>query len=190
MNARKIYEMLYENPQYRMGHERLTASLRALSVLPKGTILDVACGRGEFIHAAEKEGFTGYGTEIVTSLLKPSKVIYADPWQEISPHAFGIDAFDYVTCFDALEHLTLQRALDTAAAMWKMARRGVIVSVNNQPSFFRPQVDGRSIDLHITRLPYAEWDGIFQKVFAGSVASAFIAAQSPVWTYYKLAPNA
>lgn len=80
--------------------------LELLARLPRGTLLDVGCGSGEFLMMAKKMGFTVYGIEI-------------DPQALFEANAKGLDVilgsykdinnfktkFDYIVCSHVLEHV-------------------------------------------------------------------------------------
>ena len=82
--------------------------LRAVTaVRNRGDLLDVGCGDGGFLRAAQREGFTVSGTEIspfaaerVRHLCIP---LYQGPLEEAS---FPPGSFDIVTLWHVLEHMS------------------------------------------------------------------------------------
>lgn len=168
---RRAYAM---NPNYRMKAQRLEDSIRDLAALPsRGAYLDVSCGRGEMLVAAGKLGFESImGTEIVAELLDGMRVVRA----EVHALPFDDKSVDVATMFDVIEHLIPGDDEAACRELARVARRHVLLSANNRPSFNKA-----GDDLHINKRPYDEWDARFREWFPGSVTRLKGTRVSPAW---------
>jgi SAM-dependent methyltransferase len=85
-------------------NERLAAIER---VHPPGKVLDVGCGRGQFISAAREHDWDAWGLEVTTDAIEnlPKRI---RPWVAVgrleSP-PFAEEFFDALTLFDVIEHV-------------------------------------------------------------------------------------
>lgn len=72
----------------------------------RGKLLDVGCGRGEFLHSFKKFGFDVYGIDKSDSVSKfiPEKKI-AKINVNTDGFPFSEETFDYVFCKSLIEHL-------------------------------------------------------------------------------------
>ena len=153
------YVRAYQHPKYRMKLERRADAVRDLAALPvRGSYLDVACGQGDMLDEAARLGFAPVqGTEIVPSLIDGKRVVYA----EVHKLPFTTKTFDLVTMFDVIEHLIPGDDEKACRELARVARRHIVLTANNRPSFNR---DGD--DLHINKRPYQAWDWLFHEWFA------------------------
>lgn len=164
------YERAYAlNANYKIKKERLADALDDIGALPcRGAFLDVSCGRGEVLAAAERMGFAPVrGTEIVPALIDGERVVRA----EVHALPFVDKSFDVATMFDVIEHLLPGAGYDgdDEAACRELARvacRHVILTANNRPSFNKA-----GDDLHINIRSYEEWDRLFREWFAPGVVT-------------------
>jgi SAM-dependent methyltransferase len=88
------------------GHRFFLADAKAPK---KGTLLDVGCGVGNFLAAAQSRGFTAAGTEFNPSAVQFAKSHYGlQDVHVMTPQEFRAAypdrTFDVVTCFEVLEH--------------------------------------------------------------------------------------
>jgi SAM-dependent methyltransferase len=147
------YEKCYgELETYAMGFgRRQIVQQDIVSMNPGSTYLDVGCGRGETLHLAQQHGVSATGVEIVPQLIAEN-IIDAD----IEELPFDDNAFDYVSCYDVLEHLepgTEQKALDE---LFRVCKVELFLTTNKKPSFFTEE-DGTKLDLHINKREKDEW---------------------------------
>lgn len=171
------YAAAYQLERYRMGGNRHADAVRNLADLPsRGSYLDVSCGRGEMLAAADRLGYAPIqGTEIVPALLGP-RVIRAEA------HAlpFPDRSWDVVTLFDVLEHLLPGDDAAACREIRRVARKHLLFTASNRLSTLP---DGT--ELHINRRAYAEWEECFRIWFAPArvrVAPCRIAYErSPMW---------
>lgn len=147
------------NPNYRMKAQRRADAVADLAALPcRGAYLDVACGRREMLDAARKLGFEPVrGTEIVPALIDGTTVVRA----EVHALPFADDSFDVVTLHDVIEHLLPGDDEAACRELVRVARRFVLITANNRPSFNKA-----GDDLHINKRPYDEWDALFRRWLA------------------------
>lgn len=146
------YDWAYANqPRYKMKGERKRDAVRDLAALPgRGSLLDVGCGRGDILDVAVTMGFGPLmGTEVVPSLLVPNRVEYG----EVHALPFGDKSFDVVTMFDVMEHLLPGDDELACKELKRVARKHVLLTINNQPSFNK-----KGDNLHINIRKYRDWD--------------------------------
>ncbi|MEM7201141.1 MAG: class I SAM-dependent methyltransferase [Planctomycetota bacterium] len=86
--------------------------LKTYGVRPGATILDVGCGRGEFVAAARAQGYDAVGVDVA-----PDRIAFGRERLGLGPHLAVADAggglppllagrrFDAITLWDVIEHL-------------------------------------------------------------------------------------
>lgn len=166
------YPTVYADPAYRMGDARRAAAERELHGLT-GSLLDVGCGRGEVLEIARRQGLGPVkGTEVVPALVG-GDVVRAEA------HAlpFPDDAFDHVTCFDVLEHLTPADTEPVLRELARVARKTITVTAADYPH------EWGGVDLHVNRRPYEEWDRLLRANFA-DVQQLGAAGASRCWRVF------
>lgn len=146
------YSACYLIPNYRMYKRRRLRALKDIKSIPEGcTYLDVGCGRGETLAMASERGVIALGTEIVPALCDGVTVVQAD----ITDLPF--DGFDYVSCYDVLEHLP---PVDVGAALdelFRVAEQALFITTNDN----RSPLGG--VELHLMRKPREWWEQEFSK---------------------------
>jgi SAM-dependent methyltransferase len=155
----KYVDVYANQPKYRMKAERRADAVNDLTRLrTRGAYLDVSCGRGDMLREAIALGFDPvHGTEIVPQLIDGKRVVRA----EVHALPFSDKSFDVVTLFDVIEHLIPGDDEVACREMARVARRHIILTANNRPSFSQS-----GADLHINKRPYEEWDQLLTKWFA------------------------
>jgi SAM-dependent methyltransferase len=70
-------------------------------------LLDIGCGNGTFLHAAQSRGFRPHGMDASARAVEIAKAQYGIPVRqgEIGSSAWEGSRFDFVTMFHVLEHL-------------------------------------------------------------------------------------
>jgi SAM-dependent methyltransferase len=156
------YHRAYAAPKYRMKEARRLDAVNDLAALPvRGSYLDVSCGQGDMLDEAKRLGFkVARGTEIVPKLLDGDRIVYA----EVHALPFPDNSFDVASMFDVIEHLVPGDDELACKELARVAKHHVIITANNKDSF-----NGAGEQLHINKRPYAEWDRLFRKWFAGRV---------------------
>lgn len=148
------YDEAYKHEDYRMGGARKKAARFELMQLPRGTLLDVGCGRGEVLLLAAEMGHRVSGVEIVDDLIHPPLVEYGDA---TDLKDFADQSFDYVTLFDVMEHLPAGDDEKAVKSICRVAKEMVILTIANYPHLYR------GVDLHINIRPYEEWDALLKE---------------------------
>jgi len=147
------YQRCYALDSYRMGRHRYDYTGRDINTMQGGKLLlDVGCGRGEVLDRAKSIGVIGVGIESIPELCDNETIFHGDATDLI----FTDDSFDYVTCYDVLEHLIPgdeQKALDEFK---RVCKGTVFLSTNDRPSFLKDPEHGM-IDLHINKRPKEAW---------------------------------
>ncbi len=141
------YEAAYEIENYRMGNRRKAVAYEWIGTLAALKYLDVGCGRGETLDWARRRGLVAYGTELVPQLCNDF-VIHA----ELEDLPFADHEFDYVSCYDVLEHLIPGHEQTALDELFRVCRKEMHLSTNDRPSTLP---DGT--DLHINKRPREAW---------------------------------
>ena len=144
------YEKAYSTlPNYRMGSGRYRLVQEDIAGMTRGLrYLDVGCGRAETLHMARQGGLDAWGTDIVAELTVDPNILDAD----IEALPFQDGEFDYVSCYDVLEHLepgTEQQALDE---LGRVCSKHLFLSTNDKYSHL-PSGE----DLHINKRSRCAW---------------------------------
>lgn len=142
------YQACYREPNYRLQGARLARVSQDIDAMePGATYLDVGCGRGEMVARALRRGVFATGLELVPEL-EGDHVVTG----EITALPFADDLFDYVSCYDVIEHLPpeqVDRALDE---LFRVCRGTLLLTTNDKQSRLG------DLELHLTRMPRAWWD--------------------------------
>ena len=154
------YVDAYLHPDYGMGLQRKAQAELLLAGLPRGSYLDVGCGRGEMLAEAGRLGFNPVrGVEIVPDLVDDERVVHGEA-HEIP---FKTGAFDVVSMFDVMEHLIASDSELVCRELERVSRKAVVLTVANYSHVYY------GVELHITRRPYDDWHHDFCRWFAGRV---------------------
>jgi ubiquinone/menaquinone biosynthesis C-methylase UbiE len=144
------YEQAYSTlANYRMGPMRKEIMHEDIETMEPGkTYLDVGCGRGETVEFGLGHGVDAYGCDFVPQLAGP-RILQADA--ESLPYADK--SFDYVSCYDVLEHLTIGTELTVLDELFRVCRVELFITTNNKPSHLP---DGT--DLHVNKREREVWE--------------------------------
>ena len=146
------YSACYLKSSYRMFKRRRLRALQDIKLIPEGsTYLDVGCGRGETLAMASERGVVAFGTEIVPALCDGVTVVQAD----ITDLSF--DGFDYVSCYDVLEHLPIADVSPALDELFRVAEQALFITTNDNRSHLG------DAKLHLTRKPREWWEHEFSK---------------------------
>lgn len=104
---------------------------------PRGRVLDVGCGRGEFLQVAQERAWEIRGTEIDSEAVKtaPEPVreqVFIGPFENLPDTE---QAFDVITLFDVIEHV--RQPLDFLIEARRRLRSGgmVVITTPNLGTF-------------------------------------------------------
>ena len=146
------YSTCYRKSSYRMGKRNRQRALKDIQSMPKdSTYLDVGCGRGETLAMAREHGLVAFGTELVPDLCNGVSVVQAD----ITDLEF--DGFDYVSCYDVLEHLPIADVGPALDELFRVAGKALFITTNDRRSCIG------DLELHLTRKPQEWWEHKFSK---------------------------
>ncbi len=168
------YVECYKVTSYRMGRKRYDAARKVIREFPfLSNLLDVGAGRGELAEIADEFGIDYQGIEPVPYLA--SDRVKTGIATDLS---FADKAFDSVVCLDVLEHLIESDIESALREFSRVARSRIFLTASERAS--RCSIDGR--DLHISKRPLAEWQRLFEDVFAGAqIKPLGMVGVSPGW---------
>lgn len=154
------YERAYKFEDYRMGSGRAADARGEISLLvPRTSLLDVGCGRGEMVAYARGQGFSRVlGVEYVPALCDGENVIHGSA----TALPFAFDSFDHVVMFDVLEHLPRGAEVLAVNEVLRVARTTVLLTAANKSHRYR------GVELHINLRPFDEWDEIIRDCAGGN----------------------
>lgn len=158
------YERAYTQVKYKMKGARQVDAQNDLDALgPIASYLDVSCGQGQMLDYAEAKGCPiVQGTEVVAKLIRPPRVVYG----EAHMLPFADKSFDVVSLFDVMEHLLPGDDRAVCAQMQRIARKHILLTINNEPSFNKA-----GDDLHINKRKYRKWDTLLATWFEGATVT-------------------
>lgn len=160
------YRRCYQRPEYAMGRTRqLRCELDVDGMRPASAYLDVGCGRGEMVRYARELGLEAYGLELVPELCDERRIFQG----ELTALPFPVKRFDYVSCYDVLEHLPESQIRPALEELRRVCRGWVYITTNDKPSEFL------GMTLHLTRWPLDRWHEVLSDILGGSVVSEIYA---------------
>ena len=172
------YERAYQLESYHLQGERLKyATADVAMFVPGATYLDVGCGRAELLALATTQGLMNCkGIETVPALCgdiyTDSKDFISVIHGDICELPFIDKSFDYVTCYDVLEHLPPGEEQDALAELARVCSGECIISTNDRPSHLP---DGT--DLHVNKRPRGAWHADIVRIFTKAGASVIDASE-------------
>lgn len=170
------YRVIYDREPYLAGGPRVKETRHDLAALPcRGSILDVGCGRGEFMKIMRELGFSKVvGVDVIRSFQNDQDVFFG--YAHSLP--FTDKSFDVAVLFDVIEHLVPGDDELACRELARVARKHVLVSASNRVSVHQ------GWDMHINKRTYEEWHRLFNEWFAPAKASQLGGAEdrrSPMW---------
>lgn len=130
-------------------------------------VLDIACGRGEWLAAVAERGAQVSGIDISKQAIKTCRRRFAEGRFEVGPAErlpFADQQFDLVSCLGSLEHFLDQpRALQEMVRVVRPAGRILLLVPNAGFLTYRLGLFGGTQQQAIreTIRPLAEWHGMF-----------------------------
>ena len=149
-------------------YEAYSIFLDHLNVAPEKKLLDIGCGTGYLLKAADQQGLETYGIDISDEGVKiakkssPNSKIIVGKGEDIN---FSDNYFDYVTCIGALEHfLDMEKALKEMLRVTKKDASFCIVVPNiNYLDWRRGNKGTVQQDINENLLSLKQWKKIFMK---------------------------
>lgn len=159
------YRKAYQDDSYRMSQMRKKVIETLINMTPlseRESFLDIGCGRGEAMAIASELGFSNVcGIDPITT----EEVInnqFSFSVGVATNIPFEGKSFEWVSCFDVMEHLIPEDTLSALREMERVSKSGVLLCISNAPS------KHNGINLHINIKPYEEWDKIIRDEFSDS----------------------
>lgn len=148
-------------------YEAYPIFLDYLNVKSGNKLLDVGCGVGYLLKAAEQRGLQTYGVDISDEAIKITNNISRNSVVSVNNGEclkFENETFDYVTCIGALEHfLDMPKALQEIKRVSKKDATILIVVPNIDYFFWKindnPGTEQKDINENLLSLK--EWKEIF-----------------------------
>ncbi len=143
--------------------------LDLLEVQQGKRLLDVACGVGHLLSAAQERGLMAYGVDIsdksveIARRVSPKSKIQVGRGEALP---FSDSTFDYLTCLGALEHfLDMERGLREMVRVTKQQARLCVVVPNSGCLYWKftgsKGTSQQDINEHLLSLE--EWTALFAK---------------------------
>ena len=151
------YRACYRNEKYGTAKSFVTdfRSPELNQIEPGSTYLDVSCGRGESIKyvIGKLEGNVfPAGTELVPELCGDFGA-YAVVSNKL-PNLDGLQAYDYVSCWEVLEHLPVHDVIPAVNRLLSLTNKKLFVSANDRRA---SGGDDHGLVLHLSRFPLRWW---------------------------------
>lgn len=150
-------------------YEAYPVFLKYLNVKPGKNLLDIGCGTGYLLRAANAKKMNTYGVDIsdkaieITKKESPNSVVFAGEGESLS---FESEKFNYITCLGALEHfLDMNKALQEMKRVAKRDARFLIMVPNVNNHFWKKsgKFGTAQQDINERLFSLQEWKNIFLK---------------------------
>ncbi len=148
----KTLAALYEATYYAQPTDRTTRNLqrwrnRVATIgaeCPPGKVLDVGCGRGEFLVSALERGWDAWGLEVSASAVSqlPEQLRFRAVVGSLPNAPFPDGSFDALTFFDVLEHVR-QPISFLASGRRLLKSGGCLIITTPDAGSFKARVRGR-----------------------------------------------
>ena len=110
-----------------------------------GKVLDIGCGPGFFLEAAQARGYDVYGLDPSDYIVKVAEKKFGGRIQKglIESANYPADEFDLVTAFDTFEHV--YRPLEWLKAVHRVLKSGGLLAITTpDPSSLLAKISGRN----------------------------------------------
>ena len=147
--VKNIYDRLYDKKEYSSRHYGRQnwgeGSYDLIKELNVQSIIDVGCGRNDFVKWAIEQGMRATGTDISSP-----KADIICPAHKLP---FKDKEFEYLASFDMMEHLLPQEVDDVLNEFNRVASKGFLFHISHRES--KAKVFGKQI--HLTVEPESWW---------------------------------
>jgi ubiquinone/menaquinone biosynthesis C-methylase UbiE len=166
------YNSLYSSkgPESMRPFEAYIDIIDCLGVEKGKLLLDISCGTGFLLKAANKAGLKTYGVDISEEAVKIARTTSPESKVDV---AMGEDLgifengkFDYITCLGSLEHfLDKEKGLQEMHRVAKSSAKFCIMVPNSNFIYWKFKKDGGTAqqDINETLMSKAEWVELFNK---------------------------
>lgn len=164
---REKYSACYAIETYHLQGARLERVKQDIDGMAHGsTYLDVGCGRAEMISRAVDRGIGGMGVELVPELCGTQRSADGMEFEVIegvvTELPFPDQHFDYVSCYDMLEHLPEEQVDQALDELFRVCGHTLFLTTNDKQSVL-PLPGGGELELHLTRKPRPWWNDKIEK---------------------------
>lgn len=129
-------------------HNWIKTFMRRLNQITKyqspGKVLDIGCGPGFFLEAAQAKGYDAYGLDPSDYIVKVAREKFGDRIQHgvIETANYPADEFDLVVAFDTFEHV--YHPLEWLSAARRVLKTGSLLAITTpDPSSLLAKVSGK-----------------------------------------------
>tara|TARA_R110000824_G_scaffold67611_1_gene175145 strand:- start:449 stop:1042 length:594 start_codon:yes stop_codon:yes gene_type:complete len=149
-DIKKIYAYLYDkNMDHKGRHYGRQnwgeGSYDLLNSLVVSSLIDVGCGRNDFVKWAREQGIEATGIDIASPLADVVCPAHDIPFED--------NKFEYLTSFDMMEHLLPEEIDDVLIEFNRVASKGFLFHISHKES----QSKVRGKQLHLTVRPESWW---------------------------------
>lgn len=160
LSVREVYRRIYANPESNYdikGHREVVTRRFIENYEPKGSLLDVGCGKGTVLRWAMGCGFGPVlGLEVVDTACQGSNPRVQEIDTAADLRAVRSREWDLVICLDVLEHLEPEETEAALRELRRVAAKEVVVSVQNNSSVHM------GVELHTNKRSMNEWERIIR----------------------------
>jgi cyclopropane fatty-acyl-phospholipid synthase-like methyltransferase len=158
-NEFDVYNKVYtDDNNYAKPHKPKVNYVKNWVGLTKGKVLDVGCGRGEYLREVMSMGNNVFGVEL--SKICSEKYLQDVPHEcnNIKDFANNSDHFEKIYSTDVLEHIPPSELDDTLKSLSKIGDEFLFLVASGSDKRF-------GIELHLSNHTFEEWEKILSKDF-------------------------
>lgn len=129
-----------KNPLRRFAHRtRFKKSIQSIESNSEYSLMDFGCGDGTFMNQLNLRSSSVklVGFEPIMDSIEGNQIEIYKNWEDIISKSKTIEGFDYVTCFEVLEHFSPENQLEALKKMNSVLKKDgkVIISVPIEKGF-------------------------------------------------------
>ncbi len=140
-----------------------------------GSLLDVGCGVGHFLHAARSRGFEAEGIDFNRQLATLARDVYGVQvtCEDLTSYVKRERTFDYVTAFEVLEHVS-----NPVDLLRSLARMGRFVALSVPCAERRPALFCRDVDAPPHHLTLWTREALSEALAKAGLSPLYISGES------------